>query len=151
MKIVHKLFCFLFVLILLVGCKTTKVSQTDINIIPEGEWVMQSMHQKPVSVDYFGRSVPKLTFLDSAAFSGTTGCNRFMATYKNTSENFTIKMGPMTKMACPGGGEKDFVNTIAQVNRVDIENGVLTFYKDDTRLMKFEKSEVPIKKRNLSE
>jgi heat shock protein HslJ len=48
-----------------------------------------------------GANVGTLAFAADGTFSGSTGCNRLVGSYKQDGSALTMAPGPMTKMACP--------------------------------------------------
>lgn len=48
-----------------------------------------------------GANLGTLAFAADGTFSGSTGCNRIVGSYKQEGSALTMEPGPMTKMACP--------------------------------------------------
>jgi heat shock protein HslJ len=48
-----------------------------------------------------GANLGTLAFAADGTFSGSTGCNRLVGSYKQDGSALTMAPGPMTKMACP--------------------------------------------------
>lgn len=128
------------ILAILVGCKSHKMLETAKNTIPEGKWVLIKMGDTPVKAADYERGFPSIVFKDSSSFSGSTGCNQYIATYKHTPESIAINMGPLTKMACPGDAEQNFLNAINQTNGVEMKDDILSFYENEKSLMTFKRS-----------
>lgn len=140
MKTTIQLFLFA-ALLSFASCKSSKIQESAHNRVPQGKWVLKSIHGAALNPEDYRESAPTIVFKDSSSFSGTTGCNRYMATYKSTPDNIVVKMGAMTKMACPGNGEQEFVEALNATNRVEASQSEMTFYNRETELLKFEKSE----------
>lgn len=133
-------FSLIAILAILVGCKSHKVPETSRNTIPQGNWVLIKMEETPVKAADYDHGFPSIVFKDSSSFSGSTGCNQYMATYKHSPENITIKMGPLTKMFCPGDAEQNVLNAFNQTNRVEVKDDILSFYENEKSLMTFKRS-----------
>ncbi len=124
---------------ILVGCKSQKLQETARNTIPPGNWILAKMHDETVRAADYPNGLPSIVFKDSSSFSGSTGCNQYMATYKHSPKNIAIKMGPLTKMSCPGESEQNFLNALNQTNRVEVKDNVLIFYGNEKSLMTFKR------------
>lgn len=128
-------------LVIMAGCKSNRIQGTAKNTIPSGNWLLIKMGDTTVNESDYERGLPSIIFKDSSSFSGSTGCNQYMATYKHSPESVDITMGPLTKMFCPGDAEKNFLNAIDKTNHVDVKDKILTFYENDKSLMTFQKIE----------
>lgn len=133
-------FSIIAVFAILAGCKSHKIQESAKNTIPQGKWILITIGEKALNGADFQGEAPSIVFKDSSAFSGSTGCNQYLATYKHSPESITIKMGPLTKMACPGDGEQMFLSAIKQTNRADVKEGILTFYENEKSLMTFKRA-----------
>lgn len=132
---------FILALLILAACKSSENSSATVqNKIPAGTWTLQSYGGQSMLAKAYPRGLPTIVFKDSTSFSGSTGCNQYMATYKGNAEQIDIRMGPMTKMACEGNKEQEFIDALGATNRVTLKDGLLSFYRDETSLMKFSKS-----------
>lgn len=71
---------------------------------------------------------------------GFTGCNSFWSNIHVKEHQFDVVLpGAMTLKACPGDGEKIFMEAWGNVGRYEIEEGILTFFNDDLPVLRFEK------------
>lgn len=72
--------------------------------------------------------------------AGFTGCNRLSGTFTLIG-NYEIKFSPLavTKMACVNDDKTEsiFLPALAQTNRWQIENNILTFFNGQTAVAKF--------------
>ncbi|CCH00824.1 lipase class 3 [Fibrella aestuarina BUZ 2] len=70
--------------------------------------------------------------------SGTTGCNRFTMPVQFTNGSIRIpKAFALTRMQCPGDGERRFLDSLQRVNRYALANDTLTLLTDDVAVMRF--------------
>jgi heat shock protein HslJ len=91
-------------------------------------------------------SAGTLVFADQGKVSGSTGCNSFNGTYKQSGSSLTITVGPMTMMACSGAAatqETAVLANLAKVNsftagaKLQLKSGsstLLTYKADATGL-----------------
>ena len=93
--------------------------------------------------EVFGQRRPSLQFDHvKSIVSGTTGCNHINGKYTVTEDQISFDSNmAMTKMACPGYEETIFLNALKNVNRFEITDGQLKFYRDETQIMGFERKE----------
>lgn len=94
----------------------------------------------------FPNKKPTISFnLSENKVSGNNSCNQYFGTLKveNNKINFKdAKMG-MTMMACPGEGEKVYMNTLEKVDSYSISDDgkTLNFLMGDIAMMRFEKKQ----------
>lgn len=141
MRDIFFLSLFVFCAVLLtVACKNKKETiQSDLTNIPEGSWSAITMRGDTLNKSDFSRGLPSIIFKDSTSFSGTTGCNQYMASYTLIGNMVEIEMGPMTKMACPGKLESIYVETLNLTNKVEVVEDIMKFYNSETELLTFKK------------
>jgi len=100
-----------------------------------GEWFLQPVLPSDTAA---GRIPTLLINLKKSTFSGNTGCNRMSGSFvvTDTSLQFNEKI-MLTKMACPGYNEKEFIESILRTTRYKFDNGVLILMQDMTELSKW--------------
>ena len=100
-----------------------------------GEWFLQPV----LPSDTAAGRIPTLVInLKNSTFSGNTGCNRMNGSFivTDTSLQFSEKI-MLTKMACPGYNEKEFIESLMRTTRYKFDNGVLILMQDMTELSKW--------------
>ena len=78
--------------------------------------------------------------VENNRISGTGGCNNYFADVVLNAKNGSFVAGNVgsTRMACTNmTSEQNFFDLLAQVNRYDLNNGVLELYKDNLLLLRF--------------
>lgn len=120
------------------ACKNKKEVQAE-DKIPGGTWMVETMHGDTINEIDFMRGSPSIIFNDSTSFSGSTGCNQYSARFKVLDRGVEIKMGPMTKVACPGKEESIFVEALNATNKVKMEGDRMHFYRNEEELLGFRK------------
>ncbi len=100
-----------------------------------GEWFLQPVLPSDTAT---GRIPTLVINLNKSSFSGNTGCNRMSGTFTRTDTSFQFSDKIMlTKMACPGYNEKEFIESLLRATRYKFDNGVLVFLQDMTELSRW--------------
>lgn len=105
-----------------------------------GSWELDYIAAQAISFDsLYKEKKPMLIFnTDKNELSGNSSCNSFSGKIKITAN--TIDFGgplAMTMMACPGNGEKIFLDALQSANRYSVNESGLTLIKDDMAIMHF--------------
>jgi len=88
-------------------------------------WQLKSMNGVEVKPESYFKGLPELHFAEDGKLTGSTGCNQFMGSYKMDEAILEITTGAMTKMACPGSGEVEFVNGLSRTVQGSIKENRL--------------------------
>lgn len=82
---------------------------------------------------------PNLNFdLQAGAVRGSTTCNRFSCQVKIEGEKMNFGDPGMTKVACPGNGEKVFLEALKKTNSYSIiDSNFLLLRADSVEVMRF--------------
>ena len=86
-----------------------------------------------------GDALVTLNFHEPGRLAGKAACNNYMASYTLEDDNFTVKTGGVTMMACPQPLmklEQQFLDALDAVNQADLsEDGQLILSgADDVRI-----------------
>jgi heat shock protein HslJ len=116
----------------------TSISQAQNN--PTGQWELTILSGtvKPLK-EIFVTKIPMLNIdTKQSKFAGTNGCNQIHGRLhiNKTYFRFDSKMAS-TMMACPGRGEQYFNALLFDINRYEIHQHELIFYRDEKELMRF--------------
>lgn len=108
----------------------------------EGTWELDYVADPDGnSVDQlYPEKKPILVFEKGATkVSGNSSCNNFSGSV--TIQDHRIKFAPlaMTKMACPGDGERVFTQSLEKTTIFDVQDNALHFIMDDIAIMRFKK------------
>jgi len=90
----------------------------------------------------FSGQLPSLDFLDGGKLAGFTSCNNFSGGFSLEGSGIQLDPGAMTKKACPGTGEEEFMDAFGKVNAYKVGKEKLTLMEGTTELMSF----IPAKK-----
>ncbi len=108
-----------------------------LSLLTGNTWALSTLMGKELDLSQFVGGVPSLNFLDGGKLSGFSGCNNFSGNF--SLENTAVKLDPgaITKKACPGSGEQDFLSAIDKVGQLKVDKNKLTLFDGDTELMSF--------------
>ncbi|MCH2215613.1 MAG: META domain-containing protein [Flavobacteriales bacterium] len=121
------------------SCDTLKKGTSvipSLNELTQNKWVLEAMNSKEVNLEDFAKGLPNLNFNTDGSMNGSTGCNTFTGKF-NLAETFSMTPGAMSKMNCPGTGEKDFLDAISKVTNVNFSEGNLVMSDEKSELLKF--------------
>nr|WP_322623515.1 META domain-containing protein [uncultured Flavobacterium sp.] len=135
-----KLFTILFVgitAVLISSCKSAHASG-DSEYLTEGNWVLETINGKPASEVGFANELPNAIFTTDLKINGKNGCNSYGGVYNlNVEGGMNISKVFSTKMACPGNGEKDYMDALNSVNMAKINKDKLILLKDVKEVLVF--------------
>ncbi len=100
-----------------------------------GEWFLQPVLPSDTAT---GRIPTLVINLKKQTFTGNTGCNRMSGSFVATDTSFRFNENiALTKMACVGYNEKEFIESLHRTTRYKFDNGVLILMQDMTELSKW--------------
>ncbi|MEM9050477.1 MAG: META domain-containing protein [Bacteroidota bacterium] len=115
--------------------KTTSIAPS-LDELTQNQWVLESLNSTDVDAANYVKGLPSLNFNSDGSMNGSTGCNTFTGKF-SLSETLSMTPGAMSKMSCPGSGEKDFLDAISRVTKVNLTDGDLVMTDGNTELLKF--------------
>lgn len=135
-----KLFTFLFIgiaAIAISSCKSAHASG-DSEYLTEGNWVLETINGKSASEIGFANGLPNAIFTTDLKINGKNGCNSYGGVYNlNVEGGMNISKVFSTKMACPGNGEKDYMDALNSINGAKIDKDKLILLKDVKEVLVF--------------
>lgn len=131
---------FIILLFFFVGCSAQKAAtQTEIPVLPEGEWTLQSMNGEAVS----GLKKPITLTITSATnrINGYAGCNQYFSSFTTEGSSITFTAPGRTKMFCKEtmNLEEKFMTALSTVRAFKTECNKLQLFEGDRILLEFEK------------
>lgn len=105
------------------------------NTLTQNSWVVNTIMGKSLDTSAFVKGLPNLNFGSDGKLTGSTGCNSFTGNFKLEGTGIQLDPGAMTRMACPGNGEADFLNAIQQVTNVKLNGNGLSLLSGADEVM----------------
>ena len=121
----------LIILSLLISC-TTSEKITDLE---NNEWKVTSIMGKSINPGNQPDGFPIINFSDNNKLFGSTGCNKFIGSFKLDKNSISLEPGALTKMFCPDSPEQDFLSAVRKVTRYKFEGEALKLLDGSTTLM----------------
>ena len=130
-------FFLLGLVILFLGGCSSSASLNPMSLLTGNTWELSSLMGSGIDTNKFSSGIPTLNFLDGGKLAGYAGCNNFSGGF--SFEGTTIKLDPgaMTKKACPGTGEDEFMSAFGKVKNFTVGKEKLTLMEGTTELMSF--------------
>lgn len=122
------------------AAEPVKIAPEPVTASLAGLWELHSVSDSKVNLaKLYPAQKPNLNFdLQGAAVRGSTTCNRFSCQVKIEGEKMNFGDPAMTKIACPGDGEKVFLEALKKVNSFSIiDSNFLQFRTDSIEIMRF--------------
>jgi heat shock protein HslJ len=125
------------ILLLIFGScgSTTKVNS--LSLLSKNIWSLSSFMDNALDTEKFSSGTPTLHFFDGEKLAGFAGCNNFSGTFSLEGDKVKLDPGAMTKKACEGTGEKEFIEALSKVNNLRVEKEKLILLIGVTELMSF--------------
>ena len=122
---------FLIAIVSLSSCDSMKKITSDpLSMLTSKTWGLESLLGNAVDINSFTSGIPSLLFSKDSKLSGFTGCNNFNGNFNLSGMVLGLDPGAMTKKACAGDGEKNFLNALSQVKSFDISGDKLKLFGD---------------------
>jgi|KBSMisStaDraftv2_1062788.scaffolds.fasta_scaffold1872284_1 heat shock protein HslJ len=119
------IFCLTILAMLTSSCGSTK-NVNVINTLTQNSWVVNSLLGKQLDSSAYLKGLPSINFGADGKLTGSTGCNNFTGNFKLDGMGVNLDPGAMTKMACPGNGEADFLSALQQVTNLKLNGNTLS-------------------------
>lgn len=123
-------------LIFLTSCGSSKI-QGDSGSLTSNKWELVSLAGKTLSADAVKMGTPFVMFSSDKGFTGHTGCNTFVGSYKLENGKLSLEPGAITKMYCGDSPETEFLSALKQTTGYKISGGELSLLNGTVELMKF--------------
>lgn len=108
-----------------------------LSLLTGNNWVLSSLMGKALDPSKFLNGLPSLSFLEGGGLTGFTGCNNFNGNFSLDGTKVNLDPGAMTKKACEGSGENDFLGALQQVSNLKVNKNKLTLLDGAKELMSF--------------
>jgi heat shock protein HslJ len=108
-----------------------------LSLLTGNNWMLNTLMGKALDPSKFLSGIPSLNFMDGGKLAGFTGCNNFNGKFDLDGTDIKLDPGAMTKKACEGGGENDFLSALGQVGNFKVKKDKLTLMDGAKELMSF--------------
>lgn len=112
-------------------------SMNPLSLLTGNKWKLAGMMGKALDVGKFADALPMLSFMDGGKLSGFTGCNNFSGNFNLDGKSLSLDPGAMTKKACQGSGENEFLNALSMVSDFKVSKDNLTLMDGAKELLRF--------------
>lgn len=124
-------------LVLVLGGCSSSASLKPFSLLTEKNWTLTTLMGSGIDLNKFSSGVPTLDFLEGGRLSGFAGCNNFSGEFSLEGTGIKLDPGAMTRKACPGGGEDEFISALNRVKNFTVTKEKLTLLDGATELMSF--------------
>ncbi|HSF52282.1 MAG TPA: META domain-containing protein [Algoriphagus sp.] len=118
------------------GCNST-AKLNPLSTLTGNSWILTSLMGSELDLGKFSAGPPTLNFLEGGNLAGFAGCNNFSGGFSLEGTNLKLDPGAVTKKACPGTGEDEFLSALEKVKNLKVEKEKLTLMDGATELMSF--------------
>ncbi|WP_075351801.1 META domain-containing protein [Algoriphagus marinus] len=108
-----------------------------LSLLMGNSWALSSLMGKSLDLSQFADGVPSLNFLEGGKLAGFTGCNNLSGSFALEGTSIKLDPGAVTRKACPGTGEQDFLGALSKVGNLKIGKDKLTLLDGEEELMSF--------------
>ena len=130
-KMIRIIIPSIFLFSLLIGC----TSAEKIVDLENHEWIVTSIMGKTINPGNQPGGSPTINFSDNNKLFGSTGCNRFIGSFKLDKNSISLEPGAVTKMFCPDSPEQEFLSAVRKVSGFKFEGETLKLLNGSTTLM----------------
>jgi heat shock protein HslJ len=131
-----RIFSLGLLILIFSGCSST-VSLNPLSLLTGNSWQLSALVGDPPDMSKFGAGLPTLDFLEGGKLAGFAGCNNFAGGFSLEGSGIKLDPGAMTRKACPGDGENQFVSAMNKVTNFSVGKEKLTLLDGATELMSF--------------
>ena len=133
-----KLSNLLLLIVLLSFSSCSSISNLNpLSLLTGNNWVLSSLLGGGLDASKFTSGLPFLNFMDGGKLAGFTGCNNFSGSFQIDGTSLNLDPGAMTKKACKGGGEDQFISLLIQAKNFKVAKDKLTLLDGAKELMSF--------------
>ncbi|WP_111670796.1 META domain-containing protein [Algoriphagus litoralis] len=124
-------------LVLILGGCSSSAGLNPLSLLTGKSWALSSLMGGEIDPSKFTAGVPTLDFLEGGRLAGFAGCNNFSGGFSLEGTDIKLDPGAMTRKACPGGGEEEFISALNRVKNFTVAKEKLTLLDGATELMSF--------------
>ena len=117
------------------SCGSTEKLNTDSLLIGK-IWELSSLMGEDPDLNKFQNGLPSISFLEGGKLAGFAGCNNFSGGFSLEGNSIQLDPGAMTRKACQGSGEDEFISAIGKVKNIKAGKDKLTLLDGTTEIMR---------------
>ncbi|HQI41784.1 MAG: hypothetical protein B6D44_03090 [Ignavibacteriales bacterium UTCHB2] len=110
--------------------------------LSDKEWKVISIKGKAINPGNQPDGFPTLNFGSNNKLFGSTGCNRYIGSFKIDKNLISLQPGAVTKMYCDDSPEDAFLSAVKQVSEFKLEGNTLALLNGSKSIMQL----IPIEK-----
>lgn len=118
------------------GCSGTS-NLNPFSLLTGNSWVLSTLMGSSPDMSKFSAGAPTLDFLEGGNLAGFSGCNNFSGGFSLEGTGMELDPGAITRKACPGTGETEFISALEKVKNFAVGREKLTLLDGATELMSF--------------
>ncbi len=126
----------LFVFLSFSSCSTVS-NLNPLSLLTGNNWVLSSLLGGGLDASKFTSGLPFLNFMDGGKLAGFSGCNNFSGSFQLEGTSLNLDPVAMTKKACDGDGENQFLSLLGQAKNFKVAKDKLTLLDGAKELMSF--------------
>lgn len=126
---------FSLIFLLFSSCGSTEKMNT-LSFLTDNTWVLSSLMGEDVNQIKFPDGLPTLSFLDGGKLAGFAGCNNFSGGFSLEGTSVKLDPGAMTRKACEGVAEDEFISAMGKVKNIKAGKDNLTLLDGTSEIMK---------------
>jgi len=99
-------------------------------------WELSSLMGEDPDLNKFQNGLPSISFLEGGKLVGFAGCNNFSGGFSLEGNSIQLDPGAVTRKACQGSGEDEFISAIGKVKNIKAGKDKLTLLDGTTEIMR---------------
>lgn len=116
------------------SCGSTGKLNT-LGILTGNTWELSTLMGEDLDLNKFRDGLPSLSFLEGGKLAGFAGCNNFSGGFSLEGNSIQLNPGAMTRKACQGSGEDEFIKAMSKVKKIKAGKDKLTLLDGTTEIM----------------
>lgn len=116
------------------SCNSTGKLDT-LSFLTSNTWSLSSLMGEESDFNKYPEGLPSLFFLEGGKLAGFAGCNNFSGGFSLEATVIKLDPGAMTRKACQGSGEDEFIAALGKVKNIKAGKDKLTLLDGTTEIM----------------
>lgn len=129
-----KIFSLVLLILFFGNCSSTGKLNT-LDFLTSNAWELSSLMGEELDLSRFSDGLPSLSFLEGGKLAGFAGCNNFSGGFSLEGTSIKLDPGAITRKACQGSGEDEFIAALSNVKNIKAGKDKLTLLDGTTEIM----------------